>query len=261
MKFLLVLIFLVSGVFSKDIVFEENKNIKTEQRKLETVKDYNDYVETMKSAIKYGDYSAAIYLGVLYAQDITLKDRVVKADIKKAVKYFRLAYNKGYGFAAFYLSKFEDPNEALMDIKNALYMKNTSKKIRELLAIRYAEIILNNKELYENKRAVEMAIADINPISLRSDNPILDFELAHLFFLAKKFDKANRYINSACNNPKAGPQLLALCLNDPYLNKRGNNEKSNTADKLQKLGDKMDNFHNSDNKDAGTANSGGKRDE
>ncbi|WP_152184861.1 hypothetical protein [Sulfurimonas indica] len=261
MKLLLVLIFLVSGIFAKDIVFEQNENVKKEQRKLITVKDYNDYIKTMKSAIKYGDYSAAIYLGALYIQDIKLKDRVMKADIRKAKKYFRLAYNKGYGFAAFYLSKLEEPNEAILDIKNALYMKNTKKKIRELLAIRYAEIVLNNEELYKNKKAIEMAIADINPISLRSDNPILDFELAHLFFLDKQYNKANKYINSACNNPKAGPQLLALCLNDPYLNKRGENEKIDATKKLQNISDKMGSLDDSGNKNRCTATLNGKRSE
>jgi len=248
MKYILVLLVIIGIANAQELILNQsnqvNKQRQAEQRRLSTSRDYDDYINTMKKAISLGDYSAGIYLGALFSQDINLKDGVKKANLTLAKKYFRFSFNKGYGLAAFYLSKLENPNQAILDIKKALYMKYTTKKIRELLAIRYAEIILNDDELYKNKRAVKMAIADIEPISANSDNPLLDFQLAHLFYVDNQLQKANKYINSACNNKKATLQLLALCLNDPYLATRGKDGKEIVKKTLPRLSDEMYNNSN-----------------
>jgi len=243
MKYILMLLIFINIAGAQKLILNEPKQ-SNEQKQLTTLKDYYEYINTMKKTISYGDYSAAMYLGALYAQDINLKDGIKKAKPSVAKKYFRFAFNKGYGFAAFYLSKYENANQALLDLRKALYMKHTTQKVRELLAIRYAEIILNDDELCKNKRAIEIAITDINQISKNSNNPILDFQIAHLYYADKQIDKANKYINSACNNPKATMQLLALCLSDPYLTKKGENEKTMARKKLPNLSDQM--YNNSD---------------
>ena len=199
---------------------KKNKTIK--QKDIKTLKDYNDFITSMKEGISLGNYDMAIALGALYMQDIDLIDGVKKANLSLAKKYFKLAYSKGYGFAAFYLSMIEDKEQAINDLKNALFMEHTTEPIRELLAIRYSELILNTS-LYKNKRLVEIAIKNIAPISYHSDNPTLDFQLAHLYFINKQIKLANKFINSACNNPKSDKKLLAMCINDPYLQTRDKN--------------------------------------
>jgi len=192
------------------------------QKSIKTIKDYKNFISSMKNGISLGDYNLAIALGALYMQNMHLSDGVKKANLKLAKKYFRLAFNKGYGLGAFYLSMIESKEQAIDDIKNALFMQHTTEPIRELLAIRYAEIILNTS-LYKNKRLVKIAIKDIAPISYHSNNPVLDFQLAHLYYINKQIHLADKFINSACNDPKANKKLLAMCINDPYLQTRDKN--------------------------------------
>ena len=219
---ILVSFSLANSIISNDSLSNAEQVNSVKQKSIKTVKDYKDFISSMKEGISLGNYNLAIALGALYVQNIHLKDGTEKANLKLSKKYFRLAFNKGYGLAAFYLSIIENKEEAIKDIKNALFMKYTTEPIRELLAIRYAEIILNTS-LYNNKRLVKIAIKNIAPISYHSNNPILDFQLAHLYYINKQINLANKFINSACNNPKADKKLLAMCINDPYLQTRDKN--------------------------------------
>jgi len=214
-------------------------NVKTinkeQQRQINTKADYIELEKLLKSLVSQGDVSKAIVLGTLYMNRLTLKNgEVIPADTKKAKEVLEYALYNKKPFAAFYLSIMEKPYNALLTLEQAIKSKYTTKEIQEVLAIRYNEIILN--DFYLNFTLVKKALKLTLPIAnATNDNPTLDFSVAHLLFIDKQNILASKYINSACNNPRADKRLLMMCQNDPLLLKNGKmnavtNNKCSNAD-------------------------------
>ena len=182
------------------------------QKSIVTKKDFIELETTLKEAVGLGDYSKAMILGILYLQPFPFQ----KPQPKKAIYYLKLALKHNIALAAIPLSYIVEPIKAI-DILDKGIQKAIKPEIKLILAIREVELVLN--KLYFNKDVVIHTIKIVNPILKSSDNPVLEFGVAHLFFILKDINTANYYINKACNSKMASKDLLNLCINDPFLQK------------------------------------------
>ena len=193
----------------------QNKSVNVDQEKLQTLADFQDMVNTLKNAYTMGDKSKAYIIGNIYMQEHKLVDSVVKPDKKEAMKWFKRGLDAGYGLNAlpfalsYYLSKKEFYN-ALDVLEKGIKSKFVDYPSQVSLSIAYAGIVLDH--LHKNKKYVEKAIDLLYPIVSRKAISSLDYVFANLLNLDNRTKLANKYLNSACNNPKVPPQIWNMCI-------------------------------------------------
>jgi len=192
-----------------------------EQQEIKSISDYNELEKLLKRVIFLGKEEGAIALAALYMRSFSFDDGTsIKEKPELAKAYLQDAINDGYGFAAFNLIKFTSKTNALNILYNSFYLEHTKERERETLAIRYSEIILNNKEFYENKNTLSIAIERLLPIFENSNNLILGFMMAHLYYANGIIDKANKLLNFACNNKNTSKRLWNMCMTDINLDRK-----------------------------------------
>ena len=81
---------------------------------------------------------------------------------------------------------------------------------RITLALTLGTIVLEN--LNENQSAIRKARDIIYPYATRNNLASLDFVLANLLNLNDELEDANKFLNSACNNPAAPKEILNACM-------------------------------------------------
>jgi len=208
--------FLYANVsISDEQMFQNNIELnkqESQQRDINTKKDYKDFVELMEKAIKLGDKSKLYVLGLLYEKNFDLKDGKISADLNKAKYYFNEALLNDFPIAAYNLATIEfaeDSNHnALLTIEKGLSLKSATPELKEVLSNFYAVIVveknLNDKNVLSNAINLVKEFADKN-------RPNSQFLLAHLYLRHGLEDSANKYLNLACHNPTAQDNLKQFC--------------------------------------------------
>ena len=182
------------------------------QKEINSKKDFIELANTLKQVISYGDYSQALTLGLLYMNNYPFQ----KPDLKKAKYYLELAFQHKIELAAIPLSYIYNPYKSIETLDKGLKTANQKEKL--LLILRELEIVLN--KLYFNKDLVKHSIKQAMPILKQTDNPILKFAVAHLFFILRDINTANYYLNAACTAHNISNDLKKMCLNDPFVQRR-----------------------------------------
>ncbi len=196
----------------------QNKQTSNEQRTIKTKQDYIELESLLREIISRGAINKSLILGTLYMNSFKLDDgSVIKPNLAKAKDVFSYGVRNKIPMCSFYLSMLlENKQDALILLEENIKANTTQQSIREVLAIRYAEIVLS--QFYKKDRFVSKALSLILPIAnATNENPALDYTVAQLLFLDNQKSLATKYINSACNSPYATKPLLDKCFSDPNL--------------------------------------------
>lgn len=183
---------------------EEGRN-----KEIKNLQDFKELENILISAISMGDKSKSFALASLYSQDFEFK----KSDKNKADKYFKLALSSGYGLAALPLIKDDleqgKIDDVLLTLEKGLKGPYTSLDALVVLSVTYNGLILDNR--YKNIEYVHRALDLTYPVSQRTNISTLDFSVANLLQLSGNSEEANKYLNTACNNPNADEIIRNAC--------------------------------------------------
>lgn len=210
---LLLLALLISINLWADIVkpmqLAPNNNEDVKTKEIKNIQDFKDLENILTTAISMGDKSKTFALGSLYLQDFEFK----KADKAKADKFFKLALSSGYGLAAMPLIKDDIEqgriDDVLLTLEKGLKGAYTSLDALVVLSVTYNGLVLDNR--YKNIEYVHRALNLTYPISQKINVSSLDFSVANLLNLSGNFEEANKYLNTACNNPNADDVIKNAC--------------------------------------------------
>lgn len=185
-----------------------------ESKDIKSKADYKKLEEVLIKAYENGDASKSFALGGLYSQKFKFNDGVIKAQPEKATFYFEKALSDGFGLAAMPLIKNTiiktgNIDDALILLERGINGKYTTLIGKTVLAVSYNSLILETK--YENIRYVEKALSLTYPISQITNQSSLDFTIANLLNLVGNYEEANKYLNTACNNPEVDPEIKESC--------------------------------------------------
>lgn len=226
-KIFFILIFSISvfaystpGNMVNSIVKPQQKVINPTQN-LQSYADFQNMLAALKNAYNIGDKSKAYIIGNIYMQKQQLLDRVIKPNKKEAIKWFRKGLDAGYGLNAlqltllYYLPKKEYYN-SLDTLQQGIQSKYIGFPGQASLAVAYGAIVLDH--LNKNKKYIEKAIDLLYPIVSRKAVSSLDYIFANLLNLDNRPNLANKYLNSACNNPKVAPAIWNMCIQGKNIN-------------------------------------------
>ena len=188
--------------------------VKTE--KIRSAAEYRRMEADLSQAALLGDARAAFLLGMLYASPAVLDDgSTIPARPKKARKYLEDALNGGIGLAALELAMLEvksgSPANGLHAIDRAFETTQMADPDRIVLATQFAAIVLDY--FPKEKRAVEKAAARLESAIHGKDVPTAAYLLANLYRVEGEMDRANRFLNRACQSDKAPDELRKMCFN------------------------------------------------
>lgn len=184
-------------------------NEQIEQRDIKTIQDFEDIEKTLEEAIKLGDNSKLFVLGSLYMEDFDFK----KSDKIKAKNYLEKALNEKYGLSAIPLSYIyiekNDLDAAFIVLDKGIGVSEKDLNTQVILAVLFNGLILDFKS--DDLRYVHKALDLTYPISQKTNKSALDFTIANLLNLAGNYEEANKYLNTACNNPEIDDELKNSC--------------------------------------------------
>ena len=186
-----------------------------DQKKLETKADLLEFIATLEGAYRLGDKSKGYLIGGVYAQEHKLKDGIIPADIPLALQYFKEALNNGYGLSAWYITLLDyipnkEPYKALDILEKGLNAKYCDSASKATISLTFGTIVLEN--LKDNERMVRKARDLIYPFAINSNLASVDYVLANLLNLNNEPEEANKFLNSACNNPQAPAEIKNACM-------------------------------------------------
>ncbi len=202
-----------------DILSEQKQIEQSKNKELKSLQAYKELESSLKQALALGDKSKSFILATLYMNEFPFLTKKMQEENKfKSIEYFNISLNSGYGLSAYflsmnYLSK-QKIDDSLLVLEQG--MKCKAQSVQEdklltdvLLSVAYNVIVLDfkaDKELYIYK-ALDLTY----PISQKINKSTLDFTIANLLYIANKTDEANKYLNTACNNPDVDKKILNLC--------------------------------------------------
>jgi TPR repeat protein len=189
---------------------QSDKNIK-----VKTFAEYARMEALLKAAYNSGDDSKAFILGSLYLKEYNLKDATIKPDTKKALKWFKIALKKGYGLASLQIAILESfPRKeyftALETLEKGIRSKFIDLNGKQVLAVAYGSVVLDH--LNGSHKYIRKALDIIYPIVSLEALSSLDYIFANLLNLDNQTKLANKYLNSACNNPRVPPEIWNICI-------------------------------------------------
>lgn len=185
------------------------------EKKISTKQDLSAFISTLETAYKLGDKSKGYLLGGIYSQEHRMEDGIVPENIPLALKYFHETLDAGYGLAAWHIAMIEDlPQKeyfkALEIIEKGLNAKFVDQNAKVSLVLTFGTIVLEN--LNENQNFIRKARDLIYPYAVQNNLASLDYVLANLLNLNDEIEEANKFLNSACNNPNAPMDIKNACL-------------------------------------------------
>lgn len=209
-----------SSASTMDYLTQNNSSLETIQekkQKLETLNDFQQLENDLKEALVKGDKAKLVLLGLLYANDTVLTDgNIIKSDFNKSQAYLKEGLKEGFGIASMFIVLFDtlkqgDVDYSLLTLEQGLKAKNNKNSDFVLLAIMYNSLVLEFKSIDVNyvKKALDLTY----PISEKTNISTLDFTIANLLNLVGMKEKANIYLNTACNNPNVDPGIQEACNN------------------------------------------------
>lgn len=186
-----------------------------EQKRISTKKDLNEFIITLESAYKSGDKSKGYLLGGIYSQEHQLEDGIVPQNLTLAIRYFDETLKAGYGLSAWHIVMLDllpkkEFFKSIDMLEKGLKAKFLDESGRITLALTLGTVVLEN--LNENQAAIRKARDIIYPYAINNNLASLDFVLANLLNLNDEFAEANKFLNSACNNPEAPKEILNACM-------------------------------------------------
>jgi len=202
------------------LVQYQKKSIDSNQN-VQTLADFQNMLDTLKKTYALGDKSKAYIIGNIYMQEHKLLDTVISPNENEAIKWFKKGLDAGYGLNAlsfgllYYLPKKEFYN-ALDTLEQGLKSKFIDFPGQVSLSIAYAGIVLDY--LHGNKKYIEKAIDLLSPVVSQEAISSLDYAYANLLNLGGQSELANKYLNSACNNPKVSPEIWDICIRGKEIN-------------------------------------------
>jgi len=220
MKKIVLIVFFISSLFSSNNDLSLNSFYNPNSSKFAnegnmTITKYNEMIRLLKEAYRIGDKSKAYIIGVAYSQEHILLDGVIKSNNIKAEEWLEKSFDAGYGVAAIQLLAIKYlPSRnyfgALDKIEAGLNKKFTDENSKLILSLAYGAIVLDNLSL--SKKYVKKALDIIYPTVSRRAISSLDYIYANLLNLDKQHERANKYLNSACNNPNVSPEIWDICI-------------------------------------------------
>lgn len=186
-----------------------------EQKKISTKHELQAFINTLETAYKLGDKSKGYLLGGIYSQEHQLDDGIVEANIPTAMRYFQETLDAGYGIAAWHIVMLDNlPKKeyfkALDLLEQGMNAKFIDKSAKISLALTFGTVVLEN--LNENVTLIRKARDMIYPLAVQNNLSSLDYVLANLLNLNGEINEANKFLNSACNNPAAPKEILNACM-------------------------------------------------
>lgn len=217
-----VVVFAYTGVedTTNGLTQYQKKNISADQ-KTQTSTDFQNMLTALKNAYALGDKSKAYVIGNIYIQEHKLLDTVVSPKENEAIKWFKKGLDAGYGLNALsfallhYLPKKEFYN-ALDILKQGIQSKFIDFSGQTSLSIAYASIVLDY--LNGDKKYTKKAIDLLYPVVSKEAISSLDYVFANLLNVDGQIELANKYLNSACNNPKVSPEIWDICIRGKEIN-------------------------------------------
>lgn len=185
------------------------------EKKISTKQDFLAFISTLETAYKLGDKAKGYLLGGIYSQEHTLEDGIIPANVPLALNYFHETLEDGYGIAAWqivmieYLPK-KDYFKALEILEEGINAKFIDRNAKVSLVLTFGTIVLEN--LNENQGLIRKARDLIYPYAVQNNLASLDYVLANLLNLNDEIEEANKFLNSACNNPNAPMDIKNACL-------------------------------------------------
>lgn len=219
--FLLSGLLIASGLNNTQIMSQPTMDLsQSENRAINSSKDYHEIIRDMNELIKHGDSARGGYfLGMIYLTDFQFEDEVIKKDIKKAEKFFKMSLDAGNYVSAHHLAFININNnnidEALFLIEQTIRdakiaqekdFKNTDSIIL-FLSTEFATIVLQYRE--EDKAAINKAIELLERVATVS-TPSSLYILANLYNVLGNEEKSQLLLNIACKNSK-GFDIEILC--------------------------------------------------
>lgn len=210
-----------------------NSNLgNTDQKSLKSISDFKELSNLLKKFVSFGDYSKAMALGALYGKDHIFKKGSVKKDEELSKYYFDLSFSNGYGISSLMLLKYSTVDEKLLLLEEGLKGAKNSREDNEIIALYYNTIILDRK--HNNARYARKALNTTLKIAESSNSPALDFTIANLFNLIEDKETANKWLNTACNNPLTPILLKESCNKSVGISNRTKDKYLNNIKKTKK---------------------------
>lgn len=193
---------------------QQNKDTSLNQE-TQTLEDFQNMLNALKSAYNLGDKSKSYIIGNIYLHEHKLLDKVVNPDKDEAMKWFKRGLDAGYGlnalqFSLFYYLPKKEYYNALNSLEQGINSRFIDFNGKVSLLIAYGSIVLDH--LHGNKKYIEKAIDLLYPVVSKKAISSLDYVFANLLNLDNQSKLANKYLNSACNNPKVAPEIWDICI-------------------------------------------------
>ncbi|MBU1711462.1 MAG: hypothetical protein KKE17_15805 [Proteobacteria bacterium] len=113
-------------------------------------------------------------------------------------------------------------------------IKNSNNQLVVLQSkLLYSTVVLDFE--YENTVAVKTALEFMLPLAMEKQLAGYDFIVANLFFLSKKYDAADMFLEKACSSKSAPQKIVYMCQNMKHITTSWNVKKIGNCAEKQSL--------------------------
>lgn len=183
-----------------------------EQKKIESLKDLNEFRTDLTAAIKQGNAALALPLGMSYLEGHQFSDGNEAPDIEKAMMVFETGARGGHVESAYWLSyllvlqkKYDKSLEVLSPL---LSSAKVSKPYYQAASL-YATTVLDH--MAQDTLEMEKAIAFLE----RGESALMPatarYILANLYNINGQEERANKNLQMACTDTSAPGELRSIC--------------------------------------------------
>jgi len=192
-----------------------------------TKAQYVEMLSLLKNAYKMGDKGKSYIIASAYLQKHILLDGIIEPNVDTAIRWFKRALANGYGLSALNIAflydlKRNDVYTALNRLEQGINSKVIDTNGKVVIAMAYGSIVL--EKIPGRIKYVRKAIDLIYPVVNKSNIASMDYIFANLLNLNNQPKLANKFLNSACNNPNVPSKIKFMCMNGPdirVVNKNG----------------------------------------
>lgn len=181
-----------------------------------TKAQYTEMLSLLKNAYKMGDKSKSYIIASAYMQKHVLLDGVIKSDLHNAIYWYKKSLANGYGLSALNIAflydlKKGDVYTALDTLEEGMNAKILDENAKVLLAMSYGSVVL--QKIPNRKKYVRKAIDLMYRVIGKTNKASMDYVFANLLNLDNQPKLANKFLNSACNNPNVPSKIKFMCMN------------------------------------------------
>jgi tetratricopeptide (TPR) repeat protein len=170
-----------------------------------TRKDYEDFVSALERNPR-----AQFDLANVYMLGAKAGGEAIPPDFARAEKLLaKSSYPQSKIVLAMTYAEQGKAMQSLDSYISALELSKNDPKIFEMTAILMGAYILDN--LSDNSGALDVNEATLVPLTARGNNPKVALLAAYTLAKKKEFDRANIYLNIACNQPDLPDEVSKAC--------------------------------------------------